>query len=91
MSPLGFDPKKMYLFIANRFTDSNSRLQEQALNWIQILTSLEIIIPLPLLFAMFTSGIYSINEFSCFGADDQSNFQLNTNITESNSIKRSRK
>ncbi|KAK9889170.1 hypothetical protein WA026_004451 [Henosepilachna vigintioctopunctata] len=57
MSPLGFDENKMYHFVAERFTKTNSKVQEQALHWLQTLTLLEIVIPLNLLFTIFEDGI----------------------------------
>ncbi|XP_068085270.1 protein unc-79 homolog [Anabrus simplex] len=57
MSPLGFDVKKLYRFVAIRFKKTSPKVQEQALNWLQILTLLEIVIPLHLLFSMFTDGV----------------------------------
>ncbi|XP_012267707.2 protein unc-79 homolog isoform X12 [Athalia rosae] len=57
MSPLGFDAKKMYNFVAKRFLHTTAKVQEQALNWLQILTMLEIMIPLSQLFSMFGDGV----------------------------------
>lgn len=57
MSPLGFDAKKMYNFVAKRFLNTTAKVQEQALNWLQILTMLEIMIPLTQLFSMFGDGV----------------------------------
>lgn len=57
MSPLGFDAKKMYNFVAKRFVNTTAKVQEQALNWLQILTMLEIMIPLTQLFSMFGDGV----------------------------------
>ncbi|XP_011502414.1 PREDICTED: protein unc-79 homolog, partial [Ceratosolen solmsi marchali] len=61
MSPLGFDTKKIYNFIVKRFKSTNAKIEQQALNWLQTLTILEITIPLPHLFSMFNDGT-SINE-----------------------------
>jgi hypothetical protein len=36
MSPLGFDAKKLYYFVAARFKKTSARVQEQALNWLQV-------------------------------------------------------
>jgi Cation-channel complex subunit UNC-79 len=36
MSPLGFDATKMYNFVAVRFEKASSRVQEQALHWLQV-------------------------------------------------------
>lgn len=70
MSPLGLEPKRMYLFIANRFSNSNAQVQKQTLNWIQVLTRLEIIIPLPLLFSMFSNGITTLNQIEPFETEN---------------------
>lgn len=40
MSPLGFDAKKMYQFVATRFLKTNAKVQQQALKWLQVRTSL---------------------------------------------------
>lgn len=57
MSPLGFDAKKMYNFVAKRFVNTSAKVQEQALNWLQKLTILQIMIPLGQLFAIFSDGV----------------------------------
>lgn len=57
MSPLGFDAKKMYNFVAKRFVNTSAKVQEQALNWLQTLTMLQIMIPLSQLFAIFSDGV----------------------------------
>ncbi|XP_017778696.1 PREDICTED: protein unc-79 homolog [Nicrophorus vespilloides] len=57
MSPLGFDAKKMYNFVAQRFEKTSAKVQEQALHWLQTLTMLEIVIPLNLLFSIFGDGV----------------------------------
>uniref|UniRef100_A0AAR5PWG4 Protein unc-79 homolog n=1 Tax=Dendroctonus ponderosae TaxID=77166 RepID=A0AAR5PWG4_DENPD len=62
MSPLGFDAKKMYQFVATRFLKTNAKVQQQALKWLQTLTLLEISIPLHLLFSIFEDGIISMKE-----------------------------
>jgi len=36
MSPLGFDIKKMYRFVEIRFEKTSSRVQLQALHWLQV-------------------------------------------------------
>jgi hypothetical protein len=36
MSPLGFDAKKLYHFVAVRFKKTSAKVQEQALNWLQV-------------------------------------------------------
>ncbi|XP_050316962.1 protein unc-79 homolog isoform X4 [Bactrocera neohumeralis] len=57
MSPLGFDAKTMYNFVAIRFEKTTAKVQQQALHWLQILTKLGILIPLVQLFAMFGDGV----------------------------------
>ncbi|XP_028896764.2 protein unc-79 homolog isoform X6 [Zeugodacus cucurbitae] len=57
MSPLGFDAKTMYNFVAIRFEKTTAKVQQQALHWLQILTKLGILIPLLQLFAMFGDGV----------------------------------
>jgi hypothetical protein len=57
MSPLGFDAKATYNFVAIRFEKTTAKVQQQALHWLQILSKLEILIPLPQLFAMFGDGV----------------------------------
>lgn len=36
MSPLGFDSKKMYQFVAIRFQRTTATVQQQALKWLQV-------------------------------------------------------
>ncbi|XP_060537394.1 protein unc-79 homolog isoform X2 [Cylas formicarius] len=62
MSPLGFNAKKMYQFVALRFDKTNAKVQEQALKWLQTLTSLEITTPLHLLFSIFGDGVSFMKE-----------------------------
>jgi len=57
LDPLGFDANKMYNFITIRFEKTTSKVQMQALHWLQVLTRLEILIPLPQLFTMFGDGV----------------------------------
>lgn len=57
MSPLGFDAKTMYNFVAIRFEKTTAKVQQQALRWLQILSKLGILIPLNQLFAMFGDGV----------------------------------
>ncbi|CAH2007924.1 unnamed protein product [Acanthoscelides obtectus] len=57
MSPLGFNAKKMYHFVAIRFQNTSAKIQQQALHWLQTLTLLEIVIPLHLLFSIFGEGV----------------------------------
>ncbi|XP_069937362.1 protein unc-79 homolog isoform X2 [Cherax quadricarinatus] len=60
MSPLGFDATQMYKFISVRFTNTTGSVQEQTLSWLQILTSLNIVIPMNLLLAIFSDGVSSL-------------------------------
>lgn len=57
MSPLGFEPQAMYRFVAIRFSQTTAKVQQQALHWLQILSKLEILIPLEQLFVMFGDGV----------------------------------
>ncbi|XP_037086283.1 protein unc-79 homolog [Pollicipes pollicipes] len=57
MSPLGFDADQMYQFVSVRFHSSAPRVQEQALAWLQILSMVNIAIPLPILHKMLRSGV----------------------------------
>nr|XP_045612898.1 protein unc-79 homolog isoform X4 [Procambarus clarkii] len=60
MSPLGFDATQMYKFISVRFTNTSGSVQEQTLSWLQILTSLNIVIPMSLLLTIFSEGVSSL-------------------------------
>ncbi|XP_066259891.1 protein unc-79 homolog [Euwallacea similis] len=62
MSPLGFDAKRTYQFVAVRFQNTNAQVQQQALKWLQTLTLLEISIPLHLIFSIFGDGITSMKK-----------------------------
>lgn len=57
ISPLGFDANKMYHFVAEKFEQPSAQVQDQALHWLQVLTVLEITIPLSLLFSIFETGV----------------------------------
>ncbi|KAG5670190.1 hypothetical protein PVAND_000469 [Polypedilum vanderplanki] len=57
LDPLGFDANKMYNFITIRFEKTTAKVQMQALHWLQVLTRLEILIPLQQLFTMFGDGV----------------------------------
>ncbi|XP_058827136.1 protein unc-79 homolog isoform X1 [Topomyia yanbarensis] len=57
MSPLGFDAEAMYSFVSIRFEKTTAKVQQQALHWLQNLTKLEILVPLPQLFSMFGDGV----------------------------------
>ena len=60
MSPLGFDSIQMYNFIARRFIYSKEEVQEQTLSWLQLLSSLNIVIPIYQLLEMFQDGVKSL-------------------------------
>jgi hypothetical protein len=64
MNSLGFDVKKMYNFIAKRFVNTSAKVQEQALNWLQTLTMLEITLPLDQLFSIFSDGVTVMQSMS---------------------------
>lgn len=64
LSPLGFKTADMYKFISIRFENTTSPVQEQTLYWIQILTLLEVPIPLKLLLDMFKCGVESLKTFT---------------------------
>ncbi|CAN8031368.1 unnamed protein product, partial [Ixodes persulcatus] len=57
LSPLGFNIKQMYGFLTARFENTTAQVQEQALYWLQILTMLEVPVPMNLLFSMFPAGV----------------------------------
>ncbi|KAK3873352.1 hypothetical protein Pcinc_021639 [Petrolisthes cinctipes] len=60
MSPLGFDAVTMYQFISVRFSNTSASVQEQTLSWLQILSSLNIVIPMTLLLSIFSDGASSL-------------------------------
>ncbi|XP_042883659.1 protein unc-79 homolog isoform X4 [Penaeus japonicus] len=60
MSPLGFDASQMYGFLSVRFVSTQASVQEQTLSWLQILSSLNIVIPMSLLLTMFSDGVSSL-------------------------------
>ena len=60
LSPLGFTTKQMYQFISLRLENTTPSVQEQALNWIQVLTMLEVPIPVKLLLTMLESAVQSL-------------------------------
>ncbi|XP_028968019.1 protein unc-79 homolog [Galendromus occidentalis] len=62
LSPLGFEIKQMYSFLTQRFECTTARVQEQALFWLQIITQLEVPVPLSLLFSMFKQGIEALKK-----------------------------
>uniref|UniRef100_A0A8D8RWG0 Protein unc-79 homolog n=1 Tax=Cacopsylla melanoneura TaxID=428564 RepID=A0A8D8RWG0_9HEMI len=64
LSILGVEAKKIYQFVAIRFKQTSPRVMEQTLSWLQILTILDIAIPLHLLFSFFEDGVTSMTEVS---------------------------
>ncbi|KAH9417943.1 Protein unc-79 [Dermatophagoides pteronyssinus] len=61
LSPLGLEADDMYRFISRSFDQQLPGEQEQALSWLQILTLLEIPVPMYLLEQMFLAGIKSFH------------------------------
>ena len=57
MSPLGFDAQQMFRFLAVRFRGTSLRVQQQPLNWLQLLSSLHIVVPIDLLVNIFQEGV----------------------------------
>ncbi|KAF8766719.1 Protein unc-79 like protein [Argiope bruennichi] len=55
--PLAFTAEQMYMFLIKRFKSSSAPVQEQALYWLQILSMLEVPVPLELLYSMFNDGV----------------------------------
>lgn len=85
MSPLGFDAKKMYNFVAKRFINTSPKVQEQALNWLQTLTMLEIMIPLCQLFSMFSDGVAVMGKMNTTESEEKPNKAMK-NIEGDNTI-----
>ncbi|KFM70419.1 Protein unc-79-like protein, partial [Stegodyphus mimosarum] len=64
----------MYKFLSMRFKTHSAAIQEQALYWLQILSALEVPVPLELLYDMFMNGVSNMvtrdekkeGEKSCF-------------------------
>lgn len=61
LSPLGFTSKQMYQFIAIRLDNTTTPVQEQALYWIQMLTMLEVPVPIKILLPMLESAQKSLS------------------------------
>lgn len=57
MSPLGFDAQQMFRFLAVRFRGTHLHVQQQTLNWLQLLSSLHIVVPIDLLVNIFQEGV----------------------------------
>ncbi|XP_074643701.1 protein unc-79 homolog [Tubulanus polymorphus] len=60
MCPLPFSVEKMYQFISERFDETTASVQEQSLLWLQILSSLDIIVPLQMMVRTFRMGVQSL-------------------------------
>ncbi|BFZ12415.1 hypothetical protein BsWGS_15454 [Bradybaena similaris] len=61
MCPLPFTLNKMYNFVSDRFDDTSALVMEQALQWLQILSSLDIVIPMHHILKMFKCGVDRIS------------------------------
>jgi hypothetical protein len=57
-----FNKELMYRFISERFEGTSSTVQEQALSWLQILSELDVSIPMNTLLQMFHSGLNSLQK-----------------------------
>uniref|UniRef100_A0ABD2W3C7 Uncharacterized protein n=1 Tax=Trichogramma kaykai TaxID=54128 RepID=A0ABD2W3C7_9HYME len=57
MNPSGFGTEKMYKFILKRFSMTDMTIHKQALGWLQTLSMIDIIIPLPQIFDMFEVAV----------------------------------
>lgn len=57
MSPLGFDAQQMFRFLSVRFEGTNLRIQQQSLDWLQLLSSLTISVNISLLVNIFEEGV----------------------------------
>ncbi|XP_006811597.2 LOW QUALITY PROTEIN: protein unc-79 homolog [Saccoglossus kowalevskii] len=57
LCPLPFSTEKMFSFVSRKFENSPSEEQEHGLTWLQILSQLEIVIPLQLVLSMFNKGV----------------------------------
>ena len=62
ISPVSFGPESMFHCISVRFERRPTETQEQALNWLQLLSQMEIVIPIDILLKMFTKGEQEINK-----------------------------
>ncbi|GFO35399.1 unc-79-like protein, partial [Plakobranchus ocellatus] len=60
MCPLPFTLHKMYNFVSDRFDDVSASVMEQALQWLQILGRLDIVIPIHQILTMFKCGVDKI-------------------------------
>ncbi|CAF1346960.1 unnamed protein product [Didymodactylos carnosus] len=63
MSPSSLTREQLYNFITDRFqSPAPASVQEQALQWLQILCQLEIFIPVQLLMQIFITGVNSLQK-----------------------------
>ncbi|CAF0807608.1 unnamed protein product [Didymodactylos carnosus] len=63
MSPLSLTREQLYNFIIDRFqSPAPAGVQEQALQWLQLLCQLEIFIPVQLIVQIFITGINSLQK-----------------------------
>ena len=63
MCPSSLTRDQLYNFITDRFqSPAPASVQEQALQWLQILCSIDIFIPVPLLIQIFITGINSLQK-----------------------------
>ncbi|CAD5115352.1 DgyrCDS4332 [Dimorphilus gyrociliatus] len=60
MCPLSFDMEHVYHFISEKFENTSSSVQEQTLLWLQILSLVDIIVPLHILLDMFQKGVQTM-------------------------------
>lgn len=60
MCPLSFDKELVFHFISEKFENTSASVQEQALLWLQILSLVDIIVPLYILLDMFQKGVQTM-------------------------------
>ncbi|CAH1792396.1 unnamed protein product [Owenia fusiformis] len=70
MGPLPFLTEKIYHFARDRLEDTPASVQEQTLQWLQILSSVDIVIPMKLLLSIFKTGIQSLSSYQPEVDDD---------------------
>nr|CAH8839258.1 unnamed protein product [Trichobilharzia regenti] len=58
--PFPFLPQKVYHFASERFFNTPVSVQDQALSWLEILTIVEVPIPMKELLTMFAAGVASL-------------------------------
>ena len=57
-----FNRELMYRFVSERFEGTSSTVQEQSLSWLQILSELDVSIPMSTLVSMFHAGLNSLQK-----------------------------